>query len=94
MLFAAAVFVAALGHLLVNPLMANDRVFGRDPWATVALFLPALAALAFLHVAVPRDERASVLKYGLRVVVASVLAYAVAVVILIVAVVALTGEFI
>jgi hypothetical protein len=74
--------------------MSNDRVFGQAPLHIVAFLLPALATVAFLHFAVPRGERASILQYCLRVFAASALAYAVAAVMLVVTVVAVTGEFI
>jgi hypothetical protein len=93
-LFVTAVFVAAIGLVVVNPFMANDRLFGRDPMHTVAFFLPALATVAFLHLAVPREERASVLRYCLRVFGVCLLAYATAAVMLLVAIFALTGELI
>jgi hypothetical protein len=74
--------------------MSNDRIFGKAPWSTIALVLPALAAGAFLHFAVPREDRSSLLKYCVRVVGASVVAYAAAASILVFAVIAITGEFI
>ncbi len=92
--FVAAVAVAAIGLVVINPFMANGRIFGREPLATVAFFLPALATIAFLHFAVPREERGSPLRYGLRIFGASALAYALAVVVLVGTVIALTGEFI
>jgi predicted ABC-type exoprotein transport system permease subunit len=92
--FITAVLIATLVFVLVNPLMANERVFGQDPWHTFALLLPVMAALAFLHFSVPRHQRASIARYCLRVVGVSLLAYAAAAIVLVVAVVAITGEFI
>ena len=93
-LFVAAVLVTGLGLAVVNPFMANDRFFGRDPWHTVAFFVPAFVTIFFLHYAVPHEERASVLQYCLRVFGTCALAYAVAVVLMVVTVVAVTGELI
>lgn len=92
--FVAAVLVAALVFVLVNPFMANERVFGKDPGHTIALLLPAIAAFAFLHFSVPLEQRASIARYCLRVVVVAVMAYAAAAVVLVIAVIVMTGEFI
>ena len=92
--FVAAVGICALAFIVINPFMSNDSIFGKEPLATVALVLPAIATVAFLHFAVPREQRASPLQYGLRVFGASALAYFVAAVVMVGAVIAVTGEFI
>lgn len=90
--FVAAAAIAALGLVVINPFMANGRIFGQGPLATIAFFLPLLATVAFLHFAAPRAQRSTPLRYGLRVLGAAVLAYAAAVVALLATALAVTGE--
>lgn len=92
--FVGAVSIVVLALVVVNPFMSNDRIFGQEPWSYIGLFLPVLAVLAFMHFAVPAEHRASPARYLLRVVVVSALACGVAIAILVIAAVGITGEFI
>jgi drug/metabolite transporter (DMT)-like permease len=89
-----AAAIAALCLLGINPFMANGRIFGQGPLATLAFFIPLLATVAFLHFVVPRAQRSTPPKYGLRVLGAAVFAYAAAVLALLASVLALTGELV
>lgn len=82
-----------LGFVAVNPFMANDSVFSGPISHWVGLFLPMLPVALVLHFGTTRGMSVQPVRYVFKVVLGSVVATALALLLLAILIFAITGEF-